>query len=233
MRRYQRIAPPASQIIIYLIYLQIGISATWMIMKSLSPHYSLLYLQHFFGLTLVGIKNFFLWQYITYFLTEPISTQFIIGDAFLFAIKLYMFWIAGTIIAERRSSKSFLFFYATTGILGGVATALAILYWSIPFLFVSSFGVIIGMFIAAMMLSPDAKIYLLNVFPVQLKTIVIVIFIYSLMRSLSDGNTPYTINIITTAIVSYLYTIFFWKSRGPFSHLHAFEEWLQSWRKKR
>lgn len=220
--------------IAFLIYLQIGFTGAWMIARILFPHFSFLYFQHFFGLTLYGVKHFFLWQYITYFLTEPIYPQALIGEAFLYAIKLYMFWIGATIVFERKFQRSFLTFYLSVGIMGGIVTALSLLYWTSPYPFMNNFGIIIALFVAAMMLSRDARIYLFNAFPMQLKTLVLIILIFALFQNFSNGNIPNCSNIIATTILSYLYCVIGWKCVGPFHQLHDFEKKLHAlFRRKR
>jgi hypothetical protein len=221
--RYRHLPIRTPQIITYLIYLQIAFSAIWMIARSLFPSFSFHYLQHFFGLSLYGIKHLFLWQFLTYFLTERIVPQAIIGDAVILAIKLYIFWTAGSMILERKSEKSFVIFYLSLGIFGGLCSAAAIYYLELPFLYMSPTGVILGLLTGSLMLTPHSRVFLLNAFPMQLKTIVLVILGLTIWQNLTSQDIINLTNLLAIIFLSYFYCVIVWGLEGPFSSLHNFE----------
>ena len=176
------------------------------------------------GLSPWGIDRFFLWQFFTYLFVHPVAQ----GISFSFLISLgfsvYLLWVIGTSIIERRGIASFFTLYFSSGILIGL-----IIYWiqsmvhaTVPY--AGNTASLYAILVAWIMLYPEAQLLFLLALPLKAKWLILSILAANLLIDLSVGEWLNTVIYTSGALFGYFYGLILWKVNGPFAALRPFEE---------
>jgi membrane associated rhomboid family serine protease len=192
---------------------------------SIMPHFLL-------NLSLDGIKTGFVWQFVSYLFMVPgykITGSFVIHLAF----NIYLIWIVGTAIIERKGVKSFLTLFFSSGIFCAVV-ALFIMYFGYPGYILGGNSIILyTLLISWMMLYPNLKLLLFFAIPVMAKYLILVILGFNLLTDLSNGDLVSCGTYLAAALYSYFYCLIFWKTSSPFHKLSYFEHKVKGFSIKR
>jgi membrane associated rhomboid family serine protease len=125
-----------------------------------------IYIYYFALIPYLVIKQYFLWQLITYI--------FLHGGFFHILFNLLGLWMFGGELENYFGSKKFLFYFLFCGIGAGICTVLFTpsLYQRIPVIGAS--GAIYGILLAFGWLFPNRPIYIYFLFPIPAKYFVII-----------------------------------------------------------
>jgi len=132
--------------------------------QNFSPHGA----HELLGLSLVGIKNLFLWQ--------PVTYMFMHGTTMHLLFNMLGLYIFGSEFERAFGQKRFLHFYVTCGIVGGLAyLALASInpvYSNFPLIGAS--GAVYGLLVAAVIFFPHIQVVLF-IIPMPIRVFALII----------------------------------------------------------
>jgi membrane associated rhomboid family serine protease len=128
------------------------------------------------------IKNFFLWQ--------PVTYMFLHGGFMHIFFNMFALWMFGTELEQQWGTKFFLQYYFISGIGAGILSALIQPASQIPIIGAS--GAIYGLLLAFALMYPNRIVYLNFLFPIKVKYFVMIFAAIELFasmggRGLQDG----------------------------------------------
>ncbi len=219
-----KIGPSKTPLIIKTI---LGLIISLSVLNALiSPFFKAHFITYFLGLSVEGIKNYFVWQFITYNLLQPgygINISFIIELLF----NLYLLWIIGTSVLDRISQIQYLIFY----MLSCVFSAFIMLFiMAIGYPHLVYAGTTISLYatlIAWMMLNPpDTRIFLFFAIPMKHYWLVLGLIGFNLLANLSSNQIVNFFGYIAVSIFAYFYSVIIWNRHSPFQSLNKMERSL-------
>jgi len=145
------------------------------------------YVTEIFGLMPAAVlKQFFLWQ--------PVTYMFLHGNIGHILINMLALWMFGTELERLWGTRAFLRYFFITGIAAGATTILvsllplsatAPLFNSVT---IGASGAIFGLLLAFGLTFPNRAIYVYLVFPVPAKYLVIIMGGIAFLSSISDAG---------------------------------------------
>ncbi|MFI5334026.1 MAG: rhomboid family intramembrane serine protease [Chlamydiales bacterium] len=181
-------------------------------------------LEEILGLSPWGIRNLYLWQFFTYLFVHPVGHGISFSFLLSLAFSLYLIWVMGGSIIQKRGLASFFSFFFSSGVVIGLAiwgVQELIGYSPLPFL--GNTATIYALLMAWLMLYPDAQLLFLLALPLKAKWLILSILGANLFIDLAGGAWLNAAAYVCGAIFGYLYPLIFWKTHGPFHSLHPFE----------
>lgn len=114
------------------------------------------------------IKNFWLWQ--------PLTYQFLhhYADPWHIAMNMLMLWFFGGDLARRWGSQRFLKFYLICGYGAGVIACVVNLLMGVNAITIGASGAIFGVLMAFGMVYPNRTVYVMLFFPVPARVLVMI-----------------------------------------------------------
>lgn len=178
---------------------------------------------YFLGMSLHGIKHFFIWQPLTsLFLIKNHSISF--GFIFHLAFNMYLLWMFGTSIIELKGEKKFLIFFFTSAILSSLSALFLMNINATPYIFA---GANIPLYILAMawlILYGNARLLLFLSLPFSAKWLVFGIMGINLLSLLSHGSFIHFFAYLFAAFLSYILSLIMWQTNSPFSSFQKMEK---------
>lgn len=178
-----------------------------------------------------GISHYFFWQFLTYIFVHPFAQGVSFSFLFSLAFNLYLIWIVGSALLEKRGIASFLSFYFLSGIFVGLILFGAQTLFGSQLPFSGNTAVLYSLLITWLILNPDAQILLLVGMPLRAKSLVLTILAANLLIDISTGDWQHAIAYLAGAIFGYLYPVAIWKIPSPFTSLRPLEKILVGKRK--
>lgn len=183
----------------------------------------------FFGLSLNGLKSFFLWQPLTYmFVQEPSPTG--IGFVYLMTllVSLYIIWLIGTMVAERAGSRHFLLVYFLSGILAGLAALLVMQMTGVSSLITGPGAAILAICMIWTMYYADSEITLFFLFPIQAKWLMGGVLGAVCLLSIAEWDLPSLVEYLVGALFGYFYGLTVLNLQGPFEITKRFDQMVDN-----
>lgn len=210
-----------------LVLITFFISLFTALFNNFFPHYfGTPNLEQLLGLSSWGIHRLFFWQFISYFFIHPVphglSFSFLISLGF----SLYLVWVVGTSIYERRGLSSFFSLYFSSGIFVGLILFFFQNLFQTQIIFANNTPTLYAILIAWIMLYPEAQLLVLLALPIKARWLILIILSANLLIDLSVGQWLNALAYSSGALFGYLYSLLFWKTKGPFPAFHPFEEKL-------
>jgi len=219
-----KLGPTTTPLIIKII---LGLIISISVLSSLiNPFFKNHYIAYFLGLSLSGIKHFFIWQFITYNFLQPgygININFIISLLF----NLYLIWIIGASVIERISQVQFIIFYVLCSIFSAFVMLLIMSVGYPHFIYAEPTISLYAILIAWMMLNPaDTRIFLFFTLPMKHYWLVLGLIGFNLLTSLSNMQMVNFFGYLAVSIFAYFYSVIIWNRHSPFHHFHKMEKAL-------
>ncbi len=121
------------------------------------------------------------WRLVTY--------QFLHADILHILFNMMMLYFLGPILESIWGSRVYLRFYLISGAVGGVVYTLLVLGHLLEAGFmVGASGAIYGLMAAAAILYPRMQVYVFGTIPMSMKTLLIIVVIWSIMNILGGKN---------------------------------------------
>ena len=186
-------------------------------------------LQSLLSLSWAGIRNYFIWQPISYMFVQNtgshgITLYFLIALAF----NMYILWVMGTRIYDSVGSRPFLRFYFLCGLFAGIL-ALYAMRWTGHYAILSSPGPsILAILLVWTMMSPDAELLLFFLIPIKAKWLMAGILGAIFLITLSQLDWIDMFFYLSGAAFGYLYAVLAWEFEGPFAFSHKFDHGMAS-----
>ncbi|MBJ7448949.1 MAG: hypothetical protein JHC93_01160 [Parachlamydiales bacterium] len=176
----------------------------------------------FFSLSLMGIKELYLWQPLTYWLFLPND-----GVSFSLLFNLFfnisIFWFAGSSIIAEVGSKSFLRFIAVSSIGSAIVALLTILTTGHDTLINGPTAMIYSMLLVFSMLFANLELRVFFMMSIKAKWLISILIMFASVDYLSKQQYIALLTFWATLGVSYIYAIAAWKLKSPFSLTHFFD----------
>jgi membrane associated rhomboid family serine protease len=168
-----------TMLVTWLVLINIGVHIIHLISTNVSP----LSFSRVFGLSLDGLAGLRLWQIGTYmFVHSPASLLHIIFN-------MLLLFFVGREIERGFGRERFIWFYATCGVIGGLAYlvlgAFSPEYYDTPLIGAS--GAVWGLLIAAMIFYPHMQIIFI-IFPMPIRVFGAIILAIVFLQAISPGG---------------------------------------------
>ncbi len=182
---------------------------------------------YLFGLSLIGLKHFYLWQPLTYLFIYPSFQGIHPGYLINLAFSMFVFWRVGTAIYLTKGIKHFLFLFFGSGLFASAVAFIALFSSPGVHLYAGSTPAIFAMLMGLIILFPKMELMLFLTLPVKAKWLIVTILASTLLIDLSNGMYINFFVNLAAAMFGYFYGIIAWKAKSPFAILNTFEELLQ------
>lgn len=174
--------------------------------------------QNLLSLSWWGLRNFFLWQPITYLFVQSSSSY---GITFFFLISLffnmYLLWILGTAIYELVGKWAFLRFYFFCGIAAGLVSLMIMPVTGQYSILAGATPALLAVMTAWSMAFPESEIMLFFLIPVKAKLIVAGLLGAIILVSLSHWDLPSLALYVCAILIGYAYAVIAWGWQSPFA----------------
>jgi membrane associated rhomboid family serine protease len=168
-------------------------------------------LQQLLALSLSGIHNLFLWQFLTYPLVHagPLSFSFLLHLAF----NMYLLWVFGSSLA----------LYFGAALVSGLVAAGVMYLFNLPYFLAGSSAPLYAVLFSWMICNQGAELLLFFAVPFKAQWLVLGLLGANLLIDLSNGDWVSCASYITAALFGYFFSLAVWKTHSPFSFLRPFE----------
>jgi membrane associated rhomboid family serine protease len=183
--------------------------------------------QQLMSLSNWGIHNLFLWQIISYLFVHPIGDGVSFSFLLSMAFNLYLLWVIGSSVIERKGNGHFFALYFLSGALAGCTVfALESLSHS-PVFFAGNGATLYALLISWIVLFPRAELMLFLTLPIRASWLILGILGINLLIDLSTGDWIRVIGYASAAAFGYIYSSIFWKEKESspplYSHAKRFD----------
>ena len=184
-------------------------------------------LQQWLSLSWYGIKNFALWQPLTYLFVQYTGTQ-IITLPFLISLlfNLYMLWITGSAVVRAVGETPFLRFYLSSGIFVGLLSLYMMKLTGQYQVLSGAWPAVFATLAVWTFLNPELELLFLFVFPVKAKWLFLGLFLAFLLIDLTQAAWVKLVFDLSGAFFGYVYALFAWDVRSPWPITRSLESWL-------
>lgn len=183
--------------------------------------------QEWLSLSWSGMRNFFLWEPVSYLFVQYTSYE---GISIFFLLSLivnmYILWVMGSVVENRIGSNAFLKLYFGSGIVTGLLT-LAVMYLTGQHTILSSPApCIMAVLMIWTMMHPENELLIFLLFPVRAKWLMVGILSMVVLVNLSRLNLADMAFYLLGALYGYVYAVTVWDMEGPFSFLKPIDHAL-------
>ena len=184
-------------------------------------------LQYWLSLSWAGIKNFCLWQPLTYPFVQYTGTSFISLSFLLsLAFNLYILWVMGTAVLESIGTSAFLRLYFLSAIFAGLL-ALAMMKLTGQYSILSgAFPPILALLTVWTFLHPETEILLFFVIPIKAKWLLAAILGAAILINLSQRAWVDLSFFLGGAFFGYLYATLVGGMRSPWTCTWGLDKFL-------
>ncbi len=182
------------------------------------------YVTPLLGLSLVGLKNIFLWQAVTFLFVAPIPLS--LSLVFYLGIALYLLWAVGQMVLDRVGDKAFLRFFFITGVVAGLGAVGLCSLWGIGGILLGPACALYGLLTVWCMFDPNMQMLLFMIFPVRAKWMVVGLLGINLLLDIGSGSYLYVTANLLGGLIGHLYGLLAWDLRGPFTITHPIDHFI-------
>ena len=170
----------------------------------------------FFPLSWMGLKQGFIWQFLTYFFVHSVGTNFSLWFLIMLFFHLFLFWFTGCELASRYGTLRFMLFYLGGGIFAGLWTMLYFILFDKQGILVGSSPPVYAMLMVWGMIYPKLLLHIFLVWRVHAKWIVLLLLGISLLLNLFSGDFAYFIADLAGILWGFCIGHFLWKLPNPY-----------------
>lgn len=183
-------------------------------------------LSAFFGLSLVGLEHYYLWQPLTYFLIEPsidgLSLSFLVNLFF----DCYMLWMIGSSIIAKTSQRAFVTLLLFSGFVSAGFGIFALSLFNSQNVIIGVTPVLFALLISWLMHFPSFDFLLFFTMRLKAKWCVFALIGIGLLSMLSEGRfIDFAVSLVG-AMIGYLYTTFTFGLFSPFLATRPLDKFL-------
>lgn len=194
----------------------IGTTVLFQLLAIIGPEFWL-------SLSWQGLKNYYVWQPVTYLFVQYTSTY---GFSFSYFINLlfqmYLLWVIGSQVLDRIGRSAFLRLYFISGILAGLITVSIMAISGYYDILSGPFPSILAIMVIWTLMYPEQEILLFFLIPVKAKWLILG-FIGVLMLVSIPADFLMFILYFFSCLIGYLYGIIAWGLKSPFPVFRPFE----------
>ncbi len=182
---------------------------------------------YLFSLSLYGLKNFYIWQPLTYLFIYPAIQGIHAGYLINLAFSMFILWRIGTALCLTKGIKHFLALFFGAGLFSALVAFLALSSSPIGHIYAGTTPAIFALLMSTIVLYPQMELMLFLTLPIKAKWLIVTILASTLLIDLSNGMFINFFVNFGAMIFGYLYGVIVWKMKSSFSSLGPFEEFLQ------
>lgn len=175
-------------------------------------------LQQWLSLSWYGIKNFALWQPVSYLFVQYTGTS-VITLPFLLSLlfNLYMLWIAGSSVVRSVGEIPFLRFYLLSGILVGLLALYTMQLTGHYQLLSGAWPAVLATLTVWTFLNPELELLFLFIFPIKIKWLFLGLVGAYFLIDITQGTWVRLVFDLSGALVAWIYALLAWDLRSPFA----------------
>jgi len=184
-------------------------------------------LQQWLSLSWYGIRNFAIWQPLSYLFVQYTGTA-IITLPFLLTLvfNLYMLWITGSSVVRAVGETPFLRFYLLAGIFVGCLSLYAMKLTGQYQVLSGAWPAICAVLTVWTFLNPELELLFFFIFPAKAKWLFLAILLAFLLIDLTQGLWVKLVFNLTGALFGWLYALFSWDIHSPWLLTRQIEQFL-------
>ncbi len=184
-------------------------------------------LEDFFSLSSGAYHHYYIWQILTYMFVQHsggwgLSLGFFVSLAF----NMYILWSIGSSLVEQVGIKSFLRFYFTIGVAGGIFALAALVCQRDPSYLSGPIPSILALLIVWSMLYPENEILLFFIFPLKAKWLMSIVTALVILIPLSHLDITSLTFHFAGIVLGYIYAVIAWKLQSPYAAMHPVDTLL-------
>lgn len=180
--------------------------------------------QELLSLSWRGIRNFYIWQPLTFLFVQSSSPY---GITFFYLLTLffnmYLLWVLGSAIAELTGRGPFACFYFFCGAAAGLTSLLLMPITGQYTALASAAPAILALLTIWSMAYPDSEVLFFFLIPLQAKWLVAGLLGVILLVTLSHWDLPGLTLYLSSILIGYGYACAAWGWRSPFSFTHTLD----------
>lgn len=196
-------------------------------------YFHMMTLSDWLGLSLTGLRHYYLWQVFTWVLIEP---SYGAGITFPFLLTLtftlYLLWIFAGSFIENLGQKSFIRFFVSTTLFFGILAALLILATGTFTTLMGLTTFLLALFTTWTLMNSENELLLLFVVPIKTKWLLTFLAAGTLLMAVSQGSFLFFLLYPGALIWGYFYGVLFLELWSPFPLLNPLENKLHNWRSR-
>jgi len=184
--------------------------------------------QKILGISLWGVDHYFYWQFLSYLLIHPLEHGLSFSYLLSLAFNLYVLWLIGSSLIDKRGTIFFYGLYLSSGLVGGLTAFLIQWLTGSAEIFSGNWTALYALLISWIMVFPGMELLLFLTIPIKAKWLVLGMLAANLMIDLSLGDFITTSAYLLSALFGYLYTANFtfkegYSSTSTFSRAKIFD----------
>lgn len=172
--------------------------------------------QEWMPLSLEGIKQGWFWQLITYCFVHSTDAGISISLLFFLCLQMFLLWFAGSEVASRFGTASFLMLYLSGTVISGLVAASLLFLFSSPTLVVGSAPAVYTLLVLWTMLYPDLELFFFFIVRIKAKWLAACFLGLSLLINLSYGHFILFAADATGILWGFLAGLIIWKLPNPY-----------------
>ena len=184
------------------------------------------------ALSLSGVKNFYLWQLITYAFVQPAPLGLTFPFLLHLAFNLFLLWTCGASLIPRIKTAPFFFLYFSAILVGGLFAWGAMGLFQLPYSYAGITAPLYAIFVAWTILNPEADFYLFFALPFKAYWILLAVLGANLLVDLFHRDWIHLFSYSSAFLYGYIFSVIAFRSRSPFPLLQPFERGLLRWVEK-
>lgn len=172
-----------------------------------------------------GLKQYFLWQPLTYLFIQDGSGQGItITFLVMLFLSMYILWIFGSTLQERLGTARFLGLYLVSGILSGLAAIFVMPLVGHYTVLAGPSSALLAIFMMWTMCNPESELLFFFLLPVKTRWLLAILLGAILLGSLSSGDIVSMTYYLTGPFFGYLYGLLGFGLQSPYAFTHKFDQ---------
>lgn len=189
--------------------------------------------QELLSLSWYGLRNYFLWQPISYLFIQDASSQGInLSYLLSLFVNMYILWLLGSTLLERLGTRHFFILYLTSGVIAGLAALSVMPFMGYYVPLAGPAAALFAIFVVWAMCNPNSTILLFFLVPVQVKWLLASVLAAVFLIDLSQGDIVFLAFHFTGALYGYLYGLIILGLQSPFAVIQPFEKSISRMRKR-
>lgn len=183
--------------------------------------------QYLFSLSLEGLREWYIWQPLSYIFVLPAGDYGLSISFFLdLLLGMYILWTLGSSLALTVGMQPFLRFYFICGSAIGITTLLELSGLGLHSVLSGPTAVILALLVAWTMFHSESELMLFFLFVVKAKWLLAGSLAFFLLIDLSNLNTPAFLFHLNGFLIGYLYATIVWGATTPFTWTHPVDHLL-------
>lgn len=225
---YQKSLRPSFKAVKFLLLITVILTASAIAFEKIFIAMGFFTPYELFSLSTLCFSKYFIWQPLTYSFLQPAFYGLSFGFLISFGFQLYLLWMIGNSITQKKGAKGFLTYYFISAIFTAIALIVGHFTFGLPLLYSGASAMTYSLLIAWTILNAGARLQLLFAIPFKATSLVLGLLAFHLITDLASGSFSNVVAYLSAAFFGYFYTVIVWKETSPFPKFAKIEKFLTS-----